>query len=58
MALLPQDRQSQVMLLITLAMAALGYVFWNYWAQPTGQQIASTQTEATQNVPRMKIPNQ
>ncbi len=45
MALLPQDRQSQVMLLITLAMAALGYVFWNYWAQPTGQQIASTQTE-------------
>ena len=27
MALLPQDRQSQVMMLITLGMLALGYAF-------------------------------
>src|SRR3989449_7942733 len=45
MALLPQDRQSQVMLLITLGMLALGYVFWNYWEQPTGEQIRAVQTE-------------
>src|SRR5438093_8142841 len=45
MALLPQDRQSQVMLLITIGMLALGYAFWNYWATPTGQEIESTQTE-------------
>src|SRR5437016_1657165 len=45
MALLPQDRQSQVMLLITIAMAGLGWAFWNYWAQPTGQQIESTRVE-------------
>jgi type IV pilus assembly protein PilO len=42
MALLPQDKQSQVMLLITLAMVGLGWAFWTYWAQPTGQQIAAT----------------
>src|SRR3977135_4623507 len=45
MALLPQDRQSQVMLLITIAMVALGYTFWNYWAKPTGQEIETTQAE-------------
>src|SRR2546425_10944270 len=45
MALLPQDRQSQVMLLITIGMLALGYAFWNYWATPTGQEIESTQIE-------------
>src|SRR5258705_207452 len=45
MALLPQDRQSQVMLLITIGMAALGYAFWNYWAKPTRAEIAATQTE-------------
>src|SRR6266516_1909105 len=45
MALLPQDRQSQVMLLITMGMVALGYLFWNYWAAPTGQEIESAQTE-------------
>jgi type IV pilus assembly protein PilO len=44
MALLPQDRQSQVMLLITLGMAGLGWAFWNYWAQPTGAQITATAT--------------
>jgi type IV pilus assembly protein PilO len=44
-ALLPQDRQSQVFLLITLAMGGLGWAFWNYWAQPTGQEITATQTE-------------
>jgi type IV pilus assembly protein PilO len=42
MALLPQDKQSQVMLLITLAMGGLGWAFWTYWAQPTGQEIAVT----------------
>src|ERR1041385_5150262 len=42
MALLPQDKQSQVMLLITIGMAALGYGFWTYWAQPTGQEIKQT----------------
>src|SRR6266545_3780295 len=45
MALLPQDKQSQVMLLITIGMAALGYAFWNYWAKPTGEEIAAIQTE-------------
>src|SRR6059036_940786 len=45
MALLPQDRQSQVMLLITIGMLALGYAFWNYWATPTGQEIDAVQTE-------------
>jgi type IV pilus assembly protein PilO len=45
MALLPQDRQSQVMLLITIAMVGLGYAFWNYWAQPTGQEITATRTQ-------------
>jgi type IV pilus assembly protein PilO len=45
MALLPQDRQSQVMLLITAAMLGLGYAFWTYWAQPTNQQIHQVQAE-------------
>jgi type IV pilus assembly protein PilO len=47
MALLPQDRQSQVMLLITIAMVALGYAFWNYWAKPTGEEIETIQTQIT-----------
>src|SRR2546427_127662 len=46
MALLPQDRQSQVMLLITIGMLALGYTFWNYWATPTGQEIETAQAES------------
>src|SRR5881409_3865944 len=33
------------MLLITLGMLALGYVFWYYWEQPTSQQITAVQTE-------------
>src|SRR2546429_7891858 len=45
MALLPQDRQSQVMLLIPKGMVALGYLFWNFWGTPTGQEIESAQTE-------------
>ena len=45
MALLPQDRQSQVMLLITIGMLALGYTFWTYWATPTGQEIETAQAE-------------
>ena len=45
MALIPQDKQSQVMLLITIAMAGLGWAFWTYWEQPTGQQIESTRVE-------------
>src|ERR1041385_2303946 len=45
MALLPQDKQSQVMMLITLGMLALGYAFWNYWAKPTGEEITAIQTE-------------
>src|SRR5256886_9113737 len=45
MALLPQDRQSQVMLLITMLMAGLGWAFWTYWEQPTGQQIEATRVE-------------
>ena len=48
MALLPQDKQSQVMLLITIGMLALGYAFWNYWAKPTGEEIAAIQTEIGQ----------
>src|SRR5438552_8594567 len=46
MALLPQDRQSQYMLLITMAMVALGYFFWTYWVQPTNAKIAATRAEA------------
>src|SRR2546429_8996752 len=45
MALLPQDRQSQVMLLITMLMAGSGWAFWTYWEQPTGQQIEATRVE-------------
>jgi type IV pilus assembly protein PilO len=45
MPLLPQDKQSQVMLLITAAMLGLGYAFWTYWAQPTNQQIHQVQVE-------------
>src|SRR3989441_6625445 len=45
MALLPQDRQSQYMLLITLVMVILGYLFWTYWEQPTAAQIASANSE-------------
>jgi len=48
MPLVPQDRQSQVMLLITIGMAALGYAFWNYWAKPTGEEIVAIQTEIGQ----------
>src|SRR5258708_39920634 len=48
MPLLPQDRQSQVMLLINIGMAALGYAFWNYWAKPTGEEISAIQTETGQ----------
>lgn len=44
MALLPQDRQSQYMLLITLLMVIIGYVFWTYWQQPTAARIAETRT--------------
>src|SRR2546422_10022222 len=46
MALLPQDRQSQYMLLITMAMVALGYFFWTYWVQPTNAKIVATRAEA------------
>src|SRR5207237_246852 len=45
MALLPQDRQSQVMFLITILMAGVGWGFWTYWEQPTGQQIEATRVE-------------
>src|SRR5216117_1542122 len=45
MALLPQDRQSQYMLLITLVMLIVGYVFWTYWEQPTAAQIATANAE-------------
>jgi type IV pilus assembly protein PilO len=44
MALLPQDRQSQVLMLITVGVLAGGYFFWNYWAQPAGQRIAAEQS--------------
>jgi type IV pilus assembly protein PilO len=44
MALIPQDRQSQYMLLITLLMVIIGYVFWTYWQQPTAARIAETRT--------------
>jgi type IV pilus assembly protein PilO len=45
MALLPQDKQSQVMLLITLLMGGLGWAFWNYWAGPTTRQISVTSSQ-------------
>src|SRR5438132_2785361 len=45
MALLPQDRQSQVMLLIFVAALAAAYFFWTDWAQPTAAQIATANAE-------------
>src|SRR4029077_15594320 len=48
MPLVPQDRQSQVMLLIIIGMLALAYAFWNYWAKPTGEEIAAIQPEIGQ----------
>src|ERR1051325_8280222 len=45
MALIPQGKQSQVMLLITMLMGGLGWAFWTYWEQPTGQQIEATRVE-------------
>ena len=45
MALLPQDRQSQVFLLITVALAGIGWAFWDYWAKPKGEQISATRTQ-------------
>jgi type IV pilus assembly protein PilO len=40
MALLPQDRQSQVFMLITLLMVGVGWGFWKLWAGPTTEQIS------------------
>src|SRR4029077_7708970 len=40
-----QDRQSQVFLLITVALAGLGWAFWDYWLKPTGEQITATRTQ-------------
>lgn len=45
MALLPQDRQSQVLMLILIGVLGAGYAFWNYWEQPTSQEITATRTE-------------
>jgi len=42
---IPQDRQSQVMLLIIVAALAGGYFFWTGWHQPTAAQIASLKAE-------------
>src|SRR2546428_12365780 len=33
------------MLLITLVMVIVGYVFWTYWEQPTAAQIATANAE-------------
>jgi type IV pilus assembly protein PilO len=40
MALLPQDKQSQVFMLITLLMIGVGWGFWKLWAGPTTEQIS------------------
>jgi type IV pilus assembly protein PilO len=40
MALLPQDRQSQVFMLITLLMVGVGWGFWKLWAGPTTEEIS------------------
>src|SRR5438067_5254010 len=45
MALLPQDRQSQVMLLIFVAALAAAYFFWTDWAQPTAAKISAANSE-------------
>lgn len=44
MALIPQDKQSQVFLLLTVALAGAGWAFWDYWMKPTGEQISATRT--------------
>jgi type IV pilus assembly protein PilO len=45
MALLPSDQRSQVMLLITVVAAVVGYGFWKYYYEPTSQQITATKSE-------------
>jgi type IV pilus assembly protein PilO len=44
MALIPQDKQSQVFLLLTVALAGVGWAFWDYWMKPTGEEISATRT--------------
>jgi type IV pilus assembly protein PilO len=45
MALIPQDKQSQVFLLITVALAGIGWAFWDYWMKPTGEEITVTRNQ-------------
>ena len=42
---IPQDRQSQVMLLITAAALAGGYFFWTRWHAPTAAEITATRVQ-------------
>ncbi|HVH10376.1 MAG TPA: type 4a pilus biogenesis protein PilO [Gemmatimonadales bacterium] len=45
MALIPQDKQSQVFLLLTIVLAGVGWAFYTYWYEPTSKQIAAAQVE-------------
>src|SRR5919109_794192 len=42
---IPQDKQSQVMLLIIVAALTGGYFFWTGWHQPTAAKITATRSE-------------
>ena len=44
MALIPQDKQSQVFALLTVVLLGVGWAFWDYWMKPTGDQISATRT--------------
>jgi type IV pilus assembly protein PilO len=42
MGLLPSDKRSQVMMLVTILALGGGYLFWSYYYKPASQQIAAT----------------
>src|ERR1700752_2776506 len=44
MGLIPQDKQSQVFLLLTVALAGIGWALWDYWMKPTGEEVSATRT--------------
>jgi type IV pilus assembly protein PilO len=44
MALIPQDKQSQAFALLTVVLLGVGYVFYDYWMKPTGEEISATRT--------------
>ncbi|MGH7607856.1 MAG: type 4a pilus biogenesis protein PilO, partial [Gemmatimonadales bacterium] len=46
MALLPQDRRGQIMLLLVIVAAAGGYLFWTKIHTPQSARLSAARTEA------------